>query len=101
MEFEKTTRAQRRQTLAKLILGHLLEPPMFHRDKVGIAHRGCFSPVIAADDRSEFPSEVLCAKVALALDERAYQSCNIRDLDDYTVATTLGDEPIVPWGAPR
>lgn len=103
MEFEKTTREQRRQTLAKLVLGHLLDPPLLDRNRcrVVITHRGEFSPMIAADNFADFPSEKLMAHVALALDERAYQSCDIRDLDDHTVATTLGDEPIIPWGAPR
>lgn len=101
MEFEKTTREQRRQTLAKLVLGHLLWPPMIAGDLAQISHYGALSPGIYVDKRTDFPSEAMMAHVALALDERAYQSCDIRDLDDHTVATTLGDEPIIPWGAPR
>lgn len=105
MEFEKTTREQRRQTLAKLVLGHLVDVRIYTAPprsewKAEVHHYS--GEFIACEDRANWPSELLCAKVALALDERAYQSCDIRDLDDHTLDVTLGDsEPIIPWGAPR
>lgn len=94
----KTTRDQRRQTLAKLMLGHLVEVEYSHPNrsigkvgKVYVYFRGEFSNLIAAEPRADFPSEELCAKVALALPPTAYESCRIGDLDELTVQNTLRD----------
>ena len=81
----------RRQTLTKLVLGHLIDPPFIGQRHIHISRRGEFSPLIASDLREDFPSERLMATVALALDGPAYDSCRIRDLDDHTVDVTLGD----------
>lgn len=105
MEFEKTTRAQRRQTLAKLVLGHLIavvhhQSPPRSAEKFEVWHCHPGGGFVAGGGfivgqevrlRSEWPSEEVCAKVALALDALAYQSCAIGDLDDVTVAGALGD----------
>ncbi len=99
MECKPTTREQRRQTLAKLVLGHLIDVLVFeappHNEwaaRVHHVHDGIGGDFIAADvGLDNWPSEVLCATVALALDEVAYQSCNIKDLDAHTVAAVLGD----------
>lgn len=111
MELDKTTREQRRQTLAKLVLGHLIDirittsPPRSEwkaevRHCIG-ADRG-LGAYIYGEGFSQWPSEKLCAIVALALDGRAYDSCRINDLDAHTVDSVLGDtEPLIPWGAPR
>lgn len=90
MEFEKTTREQRRQTLAKLVLGHLVDPPLIVPGHILVHRRGEYGTTIAADPSAEFPSEALMAHVALALDQQEYESCRMADLDDLNVDAVLG-----------
>ena len=92
---DKTTREQRRQTLAKLVLGHLIDvkiipSPPRHEWKAEVHH--WVGGFIACDiGKKNWPSEALCATVALALDGRAYESCRMGDLDEHTLETVLGD----------
>jgi hypothetical protein len=98
MDIERTTRAQRRQTLAKLVLGHLIDirihtaPPRSEwKAEVHYSDWRNYDFIAADVGRENWPSETLCAKVALALAGPEYDSCAIRDLDDYTVDSVLGD----------
>lgn len=98
MASDPTTRAARRQTLAKLVLGHLIDVQVYRspprsETKFEVRRYGDGEYITGQEVRlwSEWPSEALCARIALALDARAYQSCAIGDLDEHTVESVLGD----------
>lgn len=85
-----TSLDDRRQTLAKLVLGHLVRmQPAPHVLSPDILVFLDDDGTTFLDKCELFPSEDLMARLALAIPSEQWQSCRIHDLTDDFVAALL------------
>lgn len=85
-----TTKSERRQTTAKLVLGHLIEITRSMRN-VCVHRPGESGETIRIEAVGEFPSVNMLATLALAISREAWESCRLPDLSEDVVTNALGE----------